>query len=383
MPCAPVSRMARASRRPEPSTASAMASRIAWSSALRLSGLEIVSRRTPSSGSSTRSRPAIAAGTLAPYSSTTSVSPSLTAWPSSQRISTTFPSSSASTGISIFMDSRITTVSPSSTLSPTWHSIFQTVPVMWASTSGTAPPPRSPDRHGRYVLDRRAKRRCRISDRVSVGAERGGCQPCGRAVRRASAKASPSPPATRSLGPDGAHGGARPALTQPLDARGRTGPEPRGAWAEDGTASAQVGLGVRSATSVVVTLPGVPEDRTTIREQSYKDPRPASSMARFHERSRTREPDLVYEIVRVLTALYGWTVFRARTLAAEQAGHLRPQPLQLPRPLLPRHGHPPQGLLHGQVAALRAADAVGLHARRGVPGAPRLRRRRGLRDRVG
>jgi hypothetical protein len=45
-------------------------------------------------------------------------------------ISATFPSSSASTGISIFIDSRITTVSPSSTSSPTATSIFQTVPVM-------------------------------------------------------------------------------------------------------------------------------------------------------------------------------------------------------------------------------------------------------------
>src|SRR4051794_19387237 len=71
------------------------------------------------------------------YSSTTSVSPSFTAWPSSQRISLTTPASSASTGISIFIDSRMTTVSPSSTCSPTSHSIFQTVPVMWASTSGT------------------------------------------------------------------------------------------------------------------------------------------------------------------------------------------------------------------------------------------------------
>jgi hypothetical protein len=69
------------------------------------------------------------------YSSTTSVSPSFTAWPSLQRISTTVPASSASTGISIFIDSKIATVSPSAISSPTEHSIFQTVPVMCASTS--------------------------------------------------------------------------------------------------------------------------------------------------------------------------------------------------------------------------------------------------------
>jgi hypothetical protein len=72
------------------------------------------------------------------YSRTTSTSPSLTDWPSEQRISFTLPSSSASTGISIFIDSRITTVSPSETWSPTATSIFQTLPVMWASMSAMA-----------------------------------------------------------------------------------------------------------------------------------------------------------------------------------------------------------------------------------------------------
>jgi hypothetical protein len=66
------------------------------------------------------------------------VSPSDTDCPSWQVISLTVPGSSASTGISIFMDSRMTSVSPSSTSWPTSHSIFQTVPVMWASTSGMA-----------------------------------------------------------------------------------------------------------------------------------------------------------------------------------------------------------------------------------------------------
>src|SRR3954471_7333428 len=55
MPSAPVTMKQRAS--PGSATAAASASRIAWSSALRLVGLEIVSRRTPSAGSSTRSSP--------------------------------------------------------------------------------------------------------------------------------------------------------------------------------------------------------------------------------------------------------------------------------------------------------------------------------------
>src|SRR3954469_15945374 len=60
MPCSPVSSRQRAS--PGSETAAAIASRIAWSSALRLSGLEIVNRRTPSSGSSMCSSPATGAG---------------------------------------------------------------------------------------------------------------------------------------------------------------------------------------------------------------------------------------------------------------------------------------------------------------------------------
>jgi 1-acyl-sn-glycerol-3-phosphate acyltransferase len=38
---------------------------------------------------------------------------------------------------------------------------------------------------------------------------------------------------------------------------------------------------------------------------------------RFHERARTREPDAAYELVRVLTTLYSWTLFRVRGIAPE------------------------------------------------------------------
>ena len=44
------------------------------------------------------------------------------------------PAAVASTGISIFIDSRMTTAWPSATVSPTFTSIFQTVPVMCAFT---------------------------------------------------------------------------------------------------------------------------------------------------------------------------------------------------------------------------------------------------------
>src|ERR1051325_885972 len=55
MPCSPVRTRQRAS--PGSLTAAAIASRIAWSSALRFEGLEIVSRRIPSAGSSMSSSP--------------------------------------------------------------------------------------------------------------------------------------------------------------------------------------------------------------------------------------------------------------------------------------------------------------------------------------
>ena len=55
-----------------------------------------------------------------------------------------------------------------------------------------------------------------------------------------------------------------------------------------------------------------------MRDQVYKDPRPAEQFARFHERTRTRGPDWVYGVVRVLTTLYGAIVFRARAVAPEK-----------------------------------------------------------------
>jgi 1-acyl-sn-glycerol-3-phosphate acyltransferase len=55
-----------------------------------------------------------------------------------------------------------------------------------------------------------------------------------------------------------------------------------------------------------------------IKEQVYKDPRPASYFEGFHERSRTREPNWVYEMVRFGTTLMAWTMFRLRGLAADR-----------------------------------------------------------------
>jgi 1-acyl-sn-glycerol-3-phosphate acyltransferase len=55
-----------------------------------------------------------------------------------------------------------------------------------------------------------------------------------------------------------------------------------------------------------------PRDLTPIKAQVYKDPRPKEHFDRFHERTRTRRPDWVYDAVRVATSLYAWTFFRAR-----------------------------------------------------------------------
>ena len=55
-----------------------------------------------------------------------------------------------------------------------------------------------------------------------------------------------------------------------------------------------------------------------MRPQVYRDPRPKEYFDRFHARARTRDPDAVYELVRVATTLYSWIVFRARGIHAEK-----------------------------------------------------------------
>ncbi|TMK26897.1 MAG: 1-acyl-sn-glycerol-3-phosphate acyltransferase [Actinobacteria bacterium] len=55
-----------------------------------------------------------------------------------------------------------------------------------------------------------------------------------------------------------------------------------------------------------------------MREQVYSDPRPKEYFDRFHARARTREPDWVYELVRVITSVYGYTLLRARAISTEK-----------------------------------------------------------------
>jgi 1-acyl-sn-glycerol-3-phosphate acyltransferase len=61
-----------------------------------------------------------------------------------------------------------------------------------------------------------------------------------------------------------------------------------------------------------------PPDLTPIRAQVYKDPRPKEHFDHFHARTRARQPDWVYEVVRIATSLYAWTFFRARGIDAQK-----------------------------------------------------------------
>ena len=59
------------------------------------------------------------------------------------------------------------------------------------------------------------------------------------------------------------------------------------------------------------------ERLSSMKAQVYKDPRPAEYFDRFHQRSRTREPNWVYEVVRVITVLYGLICFRMRCIGSD------------------------------------------------------------------
>lgn len=59
------------------------------------------------------------------------------------------------------------------------------------------------------------------------------------------------------------------------------------------------------------------EDLSKMKEQVYFDPRPKEFFDRYHQRSRTRQPNWVYELVRLLTSLYAFTFFRARSIASD------------------------------------------------------------------
>jgi 1-acyl-sn-glycerol-3-phosphate acyltransferase len=56
----------------------------------------------------------------------------------------------------------------------------------------------------------------------------------------------------------------------------------------------------------------------TMKAQVYRDPRPEAYFDRFYERAETREPDWVYDLIKILTMLYSWVFIRTRAIRAEK-----------------------------------------------------------------
>jgi 1-acyl-sn-glycerol-3-phosphate acyltransferase len=54
-----------------------------------------------------------------------------------------------------------------------------------------------------------------------------------------------------------------------------------------------------------------------MKEQVYKDPRPAQHFDRFHARTRSRRPDWVYEAVRLVLTPYLLFIYRARCISSD------------------------------------------------------------------
>ena len=60
------------------------------------------------------------------------------------------------------------------------------------------------------------------------------------------------------------------------------------------------------------------DDLVPLKEQVYKDPRPKEYFDRFHERSRTKKPNAMYEVVRSLTTVYSLIFFRASCISSDK-----------------------------------------------------------------
>jgi 1-acyl-sn-glycerol-3-phosphate acyltransferase len=68
-----------------------------------------------------------------------------------------------------------------------------------------------------------------------------------------------------------------------------------------------------------------------VKPQVYKDPRPAEHFSRFHERVRTRRPDWMYEVVRLVLTPYLLFFYRARCIDSDKV------PAQGPAVIAPNH----------------------------------------------
>ncbi len=54
-----------------------------------------------------------------------------------------------------------------------------------------------------------------------------------------------------------------------------------------------------------------------IKPQNYKDPRPAETFTEFYEYSRTRDPFIVYELVRMVTTPISLAIYRTRSIEVD------------------------------------------------------------------
>jgi 1-acyl-sn-glycerol-3-phosphate acyltransferase len=61
-----------------------------------------------------------------------------------------------------------------------------------------------------------------------------------------------------------------------------------------------------------------------IKPQVYKDPRPASYFTRFHERARSRGPDWVYDVCRIILTPLTLLIYRARAIGTEHVPQTGP-----------------------------------------------------------
>ena len=58
--------------------------------------------------------------------------------------------------------------------------------------------------------------------------------------------------------------------------------------------------------------------KTEMKPQVYKDPRPAEHFTRFHERTRAKRPNWMYELVRLVLTPYLLIFFRTRAIDADK-----------------------------------------------------------------
>ncbi|HEX8742161.1 MAG TPA: lysophospholipid acyltransferase family protein [Thermoleophilaceae bacterium] len=60
------------------------------------------------------------------------------------------------------------------------------------------------------------------------------------------------------------------------------------------------------------------QELVPIKPQVYKDPRPAEYFTRFHERTRTHDPDLMYEVVRLVLTPVLLLLYRTRCIDSQK-----------------------------------------------------------------